>query len=192
MMLFGLVGRIGKPNVIRRGSGFLAVENSACSSLLKGMRQLMGQQPLSLLGVRSVLASRKYQVLTGCVGARIHRSGRSRCLKTGVHPHIAEVVAKARFHKCTRSRIERLARRAQYLMDDRGRDGWTCAGLTTMHLLLIFLFALRAFALQFVFFVVACGTASLHLYRGLHPHYLIRPAISFLLVYVSCAIDCKS
>ena len=65
----------------------------------------MGQQLLSGACRWHIAPPAKHDVLSHRVRRRIHRSRRRRCLCAGVHPHTAEVVAKAVDDKTIRIKI---------------------------------------------------------------------------------------
>ena len=86
------------------------------------MRQLVRQQVIPRCGLRGVFARGKHHMIPHCVRQGAHRTRRIRRLCIGMHPHPAEIVAEARFHEHTPGGIERLAGRAQHLMDDGRRQ----------------------------------------------------------------------
>src|SRR3954466_9626587 len=52
-----------------------------------------------------------------CICQSVNRSCRLLRTSIGVHTHLTEIIVKARLHKGSSTSIERLTRRAQYLMD---------------------------------------------------------------------------
>src|SRR3569623_3563305 len=97
-------------------------------SLLNGMSEFMGKQSLSGSRVRIVFAGIEDNMLTDGICMGIDGARRFGCLRIGVYPDRAEVLAEARLHECARAGIERPARRIQDAVDDWRRRRRTRSG----------------------------------------------------------------
>jgi len=112
------------------------------------MRQFMGDEPLPCFGSRFVLAGCKRHVAAHCVCCGIDGLGRLLGFFIGVNPDLAEIMSKARLQKGSRTWVERLARRAQHVMNDGGNAGWRSpTGRKALQSHLLFL-ALLAFTIR--------------------------------------------
>lgn len=98
------------------------LENSLLTSLplLKGMRQLVGEQPPTAGSTWGIPSVPKHQVCADRVCPGLNSAGRLSGIRVSVHPHGSEIMAKVTFEEGARSGIERLPRRIQHIVDDLG------------------------------------------------------------------------
>jgi hypothetical protein len=89
--------------------------------LLHYVGQLMGKQLPSELRPWQELAGAKHDVPSHRIGSCVDRFGRTRGVRIGMHPHLAEVMSKARFHEGAGCGVEGLSGGVQHLGDDRRR-----------------------------------------------------------------------
>src|SRR5579864_446300 len=88
-------------------------------ALLDHVREFVSQKLPPLAANRIVLAPAKDHIVSHRVRQSIHRARRPRRLCARMNAHIAKIVAKARFKIPAGRAIQRLARRAQYVVYDR-------------------------------------------------------------------------
>ena len=86
------------------------------------MRQFVGQQALAITRSGRVLTRPENHVPTYGIGPGVHRSGRFCCPGVTMHPYLAEIMAETGFHEAAGGRVQRLAGRAQHVVDNGG-DG---------------------------------------------------------------------
>jgi hypothetical protein len=114
------------------------------------MGQFMGQQFCPPCGGGLKLPRPKNNVRSDGISQGLHGAGRFRRPLVGMNAHRAKVMSKARLHEGARGRIQRLAGRAQNVMDNgRGHgprpNGWRGGGGFALQALL---FAFLAFTIR--------------------------------------------
>src|SRR5262245_37805757 len=116
---------------------------SAADTLLYHVSQFVRQQPSPPGCSRGVLPGTEDDMIAHVIDKSIHRAGRLCRLRAGMHSHTAKIVSEARLHNPARCRVERLARQAQYLVDDVGYgvDDRSMAGSALQHRRFAFLAA---------------------------------------------------
>jgi hypothetical protein len=93
------------------------------AALLHDVREFVREQFLSFAEVRCILSRAKHDMAPNGVPQCIDRPRRLRGLWVRVNADLAEVVSEARLEEGPRLRVQRLARRAQNIVDDRWSDG---------------------------------------------------------------------
>src|SRR5262245_3781482 len=146
--------------------------------LLQHVRQLVRNQAAPGIRARRVFGASKVNVRANCECAGGQSLGPAGCSFVVMHPHIAEVMTEARFHKVASCLIKWLTGRAQYFVGN-GQCCCMCriTGWDAPHLQVLFLYA-RALLLAF-------GILPALDLRLRHLHHLFGYAVCRLLAFIS-------
>jgi hypothetical protein len=100
-----------------------ALHRSLVVTLLRHVRQLVGEQTLSGTSCGHELPCTEYNIVTDGVRSCVYRPSRFGSFPIGMDSYITEITTKARLNERARLRIKRLSARVQHVMHDRRRAG---------------------------------------------------------------------
>ena len=175
----------------RRRRALLVVppeHRSRRSRLLHDMRQLVRQKLPPLARGRREAAGAEDQILADREGVGSNALRRRGGLRIGMHPDAAEIMPEPRLEIGSCRGIERLAGRAQYLVDDGWRNNLSrLAGLDALCLEAL-MFPGSGFSRMAFEAPSAARTSALEL-RLCRAHHLLSHALCFLLVIIPRPVD---
>lgn len=92
---------------------------SGFCSLLYNMGQFVCQKPVAGYRSGTILTGTEHHITADGIGECMHRLCRLSRARICMHTNLAEIMPEVRFKERARRSVERLARRAKHIMDDR-------------------------------------------------------------------------